>query len=584
MARGNLTFAAGATAAGAVVAKVALSAPQLRSSPSLVAITWFAVASFAVVGLGLLATDVPPANGWACLWVAWASVPGDLNSGAFVTSGWSAPGYLLELSYLPAAVALILRYPHERLTRAQLWVVVLCAVSTVAVRLPTILTSGPLPDGFYRGPQWPGHEAPFVHDWVFVRGGRALAVATLLAVVVMLLRRLLTSTGLSRQAVVPLVTIGVICASAAAVDQAIWAVGRDNVPAVPADLVRNLSAVAVPVALLADLLRRRSAGAAIASSVVAAAASPRPGAVQESLRAALGDPSLRLRVGDDGTTAERPSATARQSGARRHAVEVRAGDGTALCSLEFDARAVDDVQLVAAAEDALRVGLENRRMHDELLLRMRQLEESRARIVEAGVLERRRVERDLHDGAQQQLLAVCATLARVDVVGDGELRPIVGEARGQLREALAELRRLARGIHPSALAVGGLPGAVRGLCQSIGFPSSLTVDDALRERRLPAVTEATAYFAVAEALANAMRHGSPTRVVVDLSVREGWLRASVCDDGGGGARLVPGGGLAGIAERVDALGGTLDLDCGPAGSTVLVRLPVDANARQEAES
>jgi signal transduction histidine kinase len=176
------------------------------------------------------------------------------------------------------------------------------------------------------------------------------------------------------------------------------------------------------------------------------------------------------------------------------------------------------------------------------------------------VLARRRLERDLHDGAQQQLLAVAATLARAELLDEGSGRAAaVIEARQQLGNAIAELRRLARGIHPAVLDRGGLPAALGTLADVVAVPVEVDVPAALADTRLPLPIETTLWFVASEAVTNAVRHSGADRIRLRLRAGAAWTTLRVEDDGRGGAHLRSGGGLTGLADRVSALGGTLSV-------------------------
>jgi PAS domain S-box-containing protein len=198
----------------------------------------------------------------------------------------------------------------------------------------------------------------------------------------------------------------------------------------------------------------------------------------------------------------------------------------------------------------------------------RELRESRARLVYASDEARRRLERDLHDGAQQQLVSVAMTLeaASRSVAADPDAaQELIGEAAADLRIAIAELRELARGIHPAVLSEGGLGPALRGLAARSALPATI---EAVPDRRFPAAVEAAAYFVVAEGMTNAARHAGDARVAVAVSEQGADLRVEVTDDGRGGASA-DGGGLRGLSDRVAALGGKLTVADGEAAGTVL---------------
>jgi PAS domain S-box-containing protein len=204
----------------------------------------------------------------------------------------------------------------------------------------------------------------------------------------------------------------------------------------------------------------------------------------------------------------------------------------------------------------------------------RELKASRARIVEAGYDARRRIERDLHDGAQQQLVTATMNLraARQCLEDDpGQAAELIDEAAADLATAMDELRELARGIHPAVLTEGGLEPALRGLVRRSSVPAVLVEAPTVR---LPAPIEAAAYFVVAEGLTNAARYANAGLVEIDVEVGEDQLTVEVRDDGDGGADAVNGSGLRGLADRVAALDGSFTVDSAPgAGTTLRAALP-----------
>jgi signal transduction histidine kinase len=205
-----------------------------------------------------------------------------------------------------------------------------------------------------------------------------------------------------------------------------------------------------------------------------------------------------------------------------------------------------------------------------------ELEASRARLVAAADEARRRLERDLHDGAQQHLVSAALTLKQAEARARGTAaEPLVADALEQLRRALTALRDLARGIHPSVLSERGLAAALQDLAARSPVPVELHVAG---ERVRPAV-EAAIYFTVAEALTNVAKHAHATRVKVSVEVAGGELVAEIADDGIGGASLVSGSGLQGLADRLDAVDGTFAIDspCG-AGTRIRARVLLSAAA------
>jgi signal transduction histidine kinase len=203
----------------------------------------------------------------------------------------------------------------------------------------------------------------------------------------------------------------------------------------------------------------------------------------------------------------------------------------------------------------------------------RELAASRARIVETGDAERRRLERNLHDGAQQRLVSLALMLRQSERAGvDGAALEHLKQAQRELAEALAELRELARGIHPAVLTDQGLVPALAMLVGRCSVPVELS---AALDDRLPEPVEAAAYYIVSEALANATKHAGAEFVRVDVRQVDGEALVEVADDGVGGADAQRGSGLRGLGDRVDALGGRLELES-PAGAGTLLRarLPV----------
>ena len=196
---------------------------------------------------------------------------------------------------------------------------------------------------------------------------------------------------------------------------------------------------------------------------------------------------------------------------------------------------------------------------------------SRARIVEATDEERRRLERDLHDGAQQRLVSVSLALRRVRARlsarpgEDEEAIAASDEAAAELKLAIQELRELARGIHPAILTEAGLAVAITALAERSAVPATVR---SVPDRRLPPAVEATAYFVVSEALANVAKHANATSVSIAATATPTTLRVEVGDDGVGGADAAGGTGIRGLQDRVAAIGGTLRMES-PAGQGTL---------------
>jgi signal transduction histidine kinase len=253
------------------------------------------------------------------------------------------------------------------------------------------------------------------------------------------------------------------------------------------------------------------------------------------------------------------------------AICLRASDGTHLGHL-----GVMDAQPMNAEEDdvaamrifASRAAAELERRHQAAAL-----QRSRARVIEAADAERRRVGRDLHDGAQQRLIAVgnLLKLAQRKLGDDQEVAGVLGVAGDELGEAHTELRDLARGLHPVALAERGLAQAIEGLTAACDMP--VTID--VRADALPEQVELAAYFIVSESLTNASKYAAAGAVSIRVAREQGALLVEIADDGRGGADAEAGTGLHGLADRIDALGGRFEVHSPPGGGTrVRARLPL----------
>ncbi|MEV4056399.1 sensor histidine kinase [Amycolatopsis sp. NPDC049688] len=249
-------------------------------------------------------------------------------------------------------------------------------------------------------------------------------------------------------------------------------------------------------------------------------------------------------------------------------------DGTGLAALVQDDEVWKDSRSIDALSAAAGLVLDNQRLTAELEQRLAEVRASRARLVAAGDEERRRLERDLHDGAQQRLVSVVLLLRMAGRSGDGlppEIRALLAGAVDELQTAITELRELARGIRPAILTEAGLVAAVRSLADRIPMEVALAVGTV---PRLDAAVEATAYFVTSEALTNALKHARTERADVRIAVTGTELRVEVRDAGVGGADPEGGSGLTGLRDRVQALGGDLCVTSTPGGTTVTAVIPL----------
>lgn len=330
--------------------------------------------------------------------------------------------------------------------------------------------------------------------------------------------------------------------------------------------------IALPLALLAGLLQARLARASVGELVLELERTPTEG-IRDALARALDDPTLELAfwlperrefVDGLGVSVELPV------GADERAVTRLEHEGEPLAALVHDPLLLEETELLQAAGAAARLALENARLHADVRAQLVKVRESRVRIVAAADEERRRIERDLHDGAQQRLVALALELrsAHRQLGGDadGAVDRLLGATVDELLAAVEELRELARGVHPAILTEDGLAAALESLAGRIPIPVDLVVSDV----RLRPEVEATAYFLACEALANVVKHAGASNVVLRAQVLDGVLVVEVRDDGAGGARAEAGSGLSGLADRVEALGGRLRIESLIGGGTVVV--------------
>jgi signal transduction histidine kinase len=343
--------------------------------------------------------------------------------------------------------------------------------------------------------------------------------------------------------------------------------------------LQSVLQIGLPVVFLWGLLSTRLARSAVGDLVMELDRPLLPGELRACLAHTLGDPSLEVlyaREGLDGwvdTSGQPGSLPEAASDQRARTATVVERDGQPLAALIHDPAL--DPGLVRAAAAAAGMAIENERLQAEVRAQLEEVRASRQRIVEAGDAERRRVERNLHDGAQQRMATLALSLAMLrDRAGiDPAMAAALDQAAAELKQAIAELRELARGIHPAILIEEGLPAAVEALADRSALPVRVCADFGAR---LPGPIEATAYFVVAESLANVTKHARASGARVDLSRCDGTLRVEVTDDGMGGADAGRGSGLRGLEDRVAAVRGSFRVQDAPEGGTcVVAEIPCD---------
>jgi signal transduction histidine kinase len=278
--------------------------------------------------------------------------------------------------------------------------------------------------------------------------------------------------------------------------------------------------------------------------------------LQPMLSRAVGDPTLEVGLWQadvsaylrtDGT----PLAAVDPSRSLFHVTR----EGAKVAVLVHDPALDSEPLLLDAVTRAAALPLDNARLQAEVLVRLEEVRASRQRIVTAAYEERRRIERDLHDGAQQRLVSLALSLRLAREHLDGEAAELLNQAAEELSDAVREVRELARGIHPASLTEDGLAAALEVLADRT--PLAVVVD--VPEHELPQDVAAAAYFTACEAVTNAVKHAGAKHVAIRAELRDGVLTLEVTDDGDGGATPRAGGGLQGLADRVDALGGRVDV-------------------------
>jgi signal transduction histidine kinase len=486
------------------------------------------------------------------LWFVGSGMPEPFEWLTFPGRGW----------YEPILVAIVVGFPTGHLVRRADKVIVGTLIVAYAVR------------SLSRYLFW-GDSAPFPNEdlWGTIEGiVVAISGVVGVALVVVCSVRWRRATGPARRTLTPVLISGIAIAPmlgwsalttptnffSLPMPDPIWIIWFHFV-------LRSV----VPIALLVGTYRLQSARSSIADLLLELDRGVPIGRLEELLRRQLRDPSVRLVFPRDGpgyVDAEGDPVALPVASDGSAVTRIDGTDGTAITYIVHDPALAEDPELVRAAGAAARLSLENERLQAEVRAQLKEVRELSARLVDASDAERRRVERDLHDGAQQRLVTLALRLqaARLQAeVPDADLVRMLTEASIELDEALQELRELARGIHPAILSRSGLAAAVTALAERSTVPVTISVSD----RRFTDLAEVTAYFVIAEALTNLARHASAGSASIAAEVAGDNLVVVVSDDGVGGASLEGGSGLSGLRDRVLAIGGSIAVESPPDGGT-----------------
>jgi signal transduction histidine kinase len=533
---------------------------------------------------GLLAVDAM--IGYAYIvagLIAWSRAPGNRTGPLMVAIGftWFIGNFRYAQVPVVPDVALVLRdvtnvlliylllaYPSGRLTS---W------LHRIAVAVAAVVLVGPaLLFALAGTPGFTFMAVPTLQDPASLSA--AVGVALALGVLLLLARRWLVASRPARRTLTPVMLGGGVTIAAMLSVQLRQLVGVSAEVYEAISWTLLVARILVPIGFLVGLLRLQMARSSVADLVVRLGDMPAPDNLRPALAAALGDPSLEVFRWNAEIEAfvDATGRPTRLQNDERRAVTILQGVDQPLAAIVHDQALLEDPGLVASVASAVRLTAENDRLAAEVRAQLEEVRASRARIVEAGDAERKRVERDLHDGAQQRLvsLTLALRLARTKLGEDADpaVRRSLDHASDEARAALAELRELARGIHPQILTEAGLGVAVESLADR--SPVGVAVEIGTHERFSPAV-EGAAYFVVSEALANVAKYAHAEAVTIRIERDDGSLTVEIVDDGIGGADPEAGSGLRGLRDRISAVGGELQIDSGPGiGTRLRARIPL----------
>jgi signal transduction histidine kinase len=520
---------------------------------------------FVFTGLMLRREPGQRAVGWALV------IGGVLRSLDFADAWNSSPWAIYDLIFGAAdrvfGAWALLRYPNSSLQRSQRLCLALLTGWMLAGRLLILVTARPQWDGAPAGSWWPALIPDLrLNDVVnyVVNAGEGLFAA---AVLVLLVRRLQRTTGLDRIVIAPIIVAGLAAGVAAGASAIVQMLSPLNGTPNPVYIVEGAVDLAVPLAFFVAVIQRTLLLRNITALTAQISGGADLGAVRYALRSTLHDPTLEILD----LSAPEPEPEPSETRDDRLVQFIRTEEGAPIAVVIADPALSRYRGLFDAAVQTSGLALKNAQLQAQAAReKLEQVRASRARILEAGLAERRRIERDLHDGVQQHLLGLAAQLTvAISGTADEATRGALTQVSDGLREVLAALRDLAHGIHPAILSQGGLAAALEDVAERLPLPVRVTAP----ATRVATAVEATAYFVACEALANVVKHARAGSATVTVRVEESKLDLQIADDGVGGV-CSSGHGLANILDRVNALDGELTIISPPGrGTRVEVMIP-----------
>jgi signal transduction histidine kinase len=571
-------FAASVAMAAVMVALVVSS--DHESSPELAA-TLGPFIGLSFCGTGVFAWLRRPHNRFGALMTgvgfAWfLSALTEANDPWVYTLGvYLAPLYLVLVGHM------LLAFPSGRLeTTAARMLIAIGYLDALLVQLPYFFLNGDISGTDHA----PANAWGIIDDpdgaQVFATVAQLVAVALIFWLAVLLFQKRKVATPPQRRAMAPVLWTGVALMCTLAVASLEHLIDASNLTVAGPSVASLIVFSALPWAFVIGLLRTRYSRAGAVGDLVERlnAQGVEGESLRDALSDALGDRSLTLAfwsrgseryVDAHGQPVDLPPASSRS----RAVTEIER-ESVPVAAIVHDAALLDEPGLVRAAGAAAALALENERLEAELKARVADLQVSRAKVIEVGMAERRALERNLHDGAQQRLVALSLQLglAKTKLRDDPDVAErILDGARTELASALEELRELARGIHPAILTDRGLAPALEALASRAPVPVEV---GEVPEGRMPMPVEAVAYFVVAESLTNMAKYADAEYASVRVLRENGYAVVEIEDNGIGGADPSAGSGLRGLADRLAALDGRLEVDSPPGvGTTVRARIP-----------